>query len=285
MRWLRGVKAHYSNDRATIYHGDCIEVMRSLPDNSVHSVVTSPPYAMQRASTYGGIDEKEYPEWTVGVFAEIERILKPEGSIMWNISPNVRDGQLVDYVLKMRLALRANGWFEHDELVWVKPDKMPTGQRTWPKRSWESIFWYSRTKSPFANATANGNLISEKSKAAASLGVNEFRGRSARLGWDHLPKGSGKMGEYSRGKNWISIAVASVDRELDHPAPYPIKLAKWMMRFNTPAQGVVLDPFAGSGTTVEAALMEGFNVIAIEMTDEYLPLIVERIERYGEMLF
>ncbi len=96
MRWLRGVKAHYSDDRATIYHGDCIEVMRSLPDNSVHSVVTSPPYAMQRASTYGGIDEKEYPEWTVGVFAEIERILKPEGSIMWNISPNVRDGQLVD---------------------------------------------------------------------------------------------------------------------------------------------------------------------------------------------
>jgi len=54
---------------------------------------------------------------------------------------------------------------------------------------------------------------------------------------------------------------------------------------NATAGGTILEPFAGSGTTVQAALMEGFNVIGIEMTDEYLPLIVERIERYGEMLF
>ncbi len=60
---------------------------------------------------------------------------------------------------------------------------------------------------------------------------------------------------------------------------------RYLCKLVTPPGGTILEPFAGSGTTVQAALMEGFNVIAIEMTDEYLPLIVERIERYGEMLF
>lgn len=278
------MNAYFENDRVTVYHGDCIEVMRQLPDASVDSVITSPPYAMQRSSTYGGVLETEYPEWTVKVFSEFERILKPQGSIMWNISPHVRNGQLADYVLKMRLALRANGWFEHDELIWVKPDKMPTGKANWPKRSWESIFWYSRTKNPYANAKANGNLISEKDRLRAANTKNAFQGRDVRMGWDHLGKGSGKMGEYSRGKNWISIAVSTMRNEPDHPAPFPLKLAQWMMKFNTPPNGTVLDPFAGSGTTIEAALDEGFNAIGIEMMDEYLPLIMSRIDRYGDKL-
>jgi len=60
---------------------------------------------------------------------------------------------------------------------------------------------------------------------------------------------------------------------------------RYLCKLVTPPGGVILDPFAGSGTTIEAALMEGFHVIAIEMTDEYLPLIMQRIERYDEGMF
>jgi len=73
--------------------------------------------------------------------------------------------------------------------------------------------------------------------------------------------------------------------ETAHPTVKPLTLMRYLCKLVTPPGGTILEPFAGSGTTVQAALMEGFNVIAIEMTDEYLPLIVERIERYGEMLF
>jgi len=75
------------------------------------------------------------------------------------------------------------------------------------------------------------------------------------------------------------------DGDTAHPTVKPLTLMRYLCKLVTPPGGTILEPFAGSGTTVEAALMEGFNVIAIEMTDEYLPLIVERIERYGEMLF
>jgi len=75
------------------------------------------------------------------------------------------------------------------------------------------------------------------------------------------------------------------DGDTAHPTVKPLTLMRYLCKLVTPPGGTILEPFAGSGTTVQAALMEGFNVIGIEMTDEYLPLIVERIERYGEMLF
>ena len=95
-----------------IRHGDCLEVLRDLPDNSVNSVVTSPPYAMQRKSTYGGIQEKDYPEWTVAWMREVWRVLKDDGSVIINISSHVKNGELSDYVLRTRLALREDGWAE-----------------------------------------------------------------------------------------------------------------------------------------------------------------------------
>ena len=270
---------YYSDDAVTLYHGDCLDVMRKLPAQSIDAIVTSPPYGMQRASTYGGIEQDEYPAWAVSVFEEFKRVLKPSGSVLWNISPNVKDGVIADYVLKMRLAIRNAGWFEHDELIWVKPDKMPTGKPKWPVRAWESIFWYSLTKDPYVDATKCGNRITENRRASAAADPHAFRGRDARLGWDHLGKGYGKMGEFSRAKNHISLAVRSIGNDVDHPAPFPTELAKWLTRMFTPLGGTVLEPFAGSGTTAEACVIEGFKCIAIEREAEYMPLIVQRLTK------
>ena len=64
-----------------------------------------------------------------------------------------------------------------------------------------------------------------------------------------------------------------------HPTVKPLDLMRWLVRLVTPPGGIILEPFAGSGTTVEACLIEGFNCIAIEKTDEYLPLVMARIHR------
>lgn len=64
-----------------------------------------------------------------------------------------------------------------------------------------------------------------------------------------------------------------------HPTVKPLTLIRWLVRLVTPPGGVILDPFAGSGTTVEAALAEGFRVIAIEREPDYLPMITQRIDR------
>jgi DNA modification methylase len=99
--------------------------------------------------------------------------------------------------------------------------------------------------------------------------------------------GHGDSGGASR---FFYIAKASsserpVEDGIAHPTVKPLRLMEYLCRLVTPPGGTILEPFAGSGTTIEAALNEGFNVIGIEMTDEYLPLIMERIERYGEKLW
>ena len=66
---------------------------------------------------------------------------------------------------------------------------------------------------------------------------------------------------------------------VQHPTVKPLAIMRWLIRLVTPPGGTVLDPFAGSGTTIEAALIEGFEPIGIEMEPDYLPLIQHRIDR------
>jgi site-specific DNA-methyltransferase (adenine-specific) len=266
----------FTDDQVTLWLGDCLEIMRQMPQGSVDCIVTSPPYAMQRASTYGGVTESDYPQWTVDWMSAAMPLLKPEGSIAVNISPHVKNGQLADYVMQMRMSVREAGWLEHDELIWVKPDKMPTGKPNWPVRSWESIYWYSRTKNPYCNATANGNDISDAlRRRVAKAGSDAFRGRDRRMGWDHLGTGASLGADRSRGKNWTSIAVRSIGNEVDHPAPYPTQLPQWLIGFFCPPGGTVLDPFSGSGTTGLAAQRLGRKYIGIDLNPDYLKLSLD----------
>ena len=261
-----------------IMTGDCIELMRTLPDNSVDSIVTSPPYAEQRKATYGGIPEADYPEWTVTWMRQAKRVLKTDGSVLINISPHVRRGQLSDYVLRTRLALREDGWNEVDELIWHKTNAMPVGHKDRPRRSWESILWFSKHGGAYSNAKANG-IKSRYPTKVTQTGQHTYQD-----GWGHLAGGSGQSGgsgktpETTRCSNLVSLS--KVVERTGHPAPFPLELARWMARIVTPPGGVVLDPFAGSGTTVEAALMDGFSAVAMEREETYLPLIQARIDRY-----
>src|SRR5699024_8580481 len=71
---------------------------------------------------------------------------------------------------------------------------------------------------------------------------------------------------------------------VQHPTVKPLAIMRWLIRLVTPPGGVVLDPFAGSGTTIAAALIEGFDPVGIEMETDYLPLIQHRIDRQAAKL-
>src|SRR5579859_1056858 len=117
--------------------GDCIEQMTSLPPKSVDLLITSPPYAEQRKKHYPSITEKEYPEWTAKWMDKASVLLKETGSAVIIIRTNLRKGVISDYVLRTRLLLHNRGWFEPEELIWIKPDAPPLGSIYRPRRSWE----------------------------------------------------------------------------------------------------------------------------------------------------
>ena len=255
-----------------IRHGDCLEVLRDLPDNSVDSVVTSPPYAMQRKSTYGGIPEKDYPEWTVAWMREVWRVLKDDGSVIINIRPHIKNGQISDYVLRTRLALREAGWCEMEELIWNKKGGAPLGSTRRPRRSWESLLWFGKHCSAYSAPKAAGEYREN---------VKGGRGRQGPHIRRSLAEGSG--GSWSGVARVSDVVEMSTrlnanDSDLNrHPAPFPWQLAEWCGKLITPPGGTILDPFTGSSSTGVAAIRNGWNFIGIDQSAEYVEMSNRRL--------
>lgn len=262
---------HYESDKYALHLGDCVSVIAKMPDESVDSVITSPPYAEQRKTTYGGIPEKDYPDFTVSWMRELKRVLKPNGSIIINISPHIKNGELSDYVLRTRLAVRDDGWKEVGEMIWYKPNAMPTGSRFKPRRSWESLLWYGKHGQPYSNAKANGRPNTYRTNVRTSS--------AAREGWSHAPVGSQSTPAVSRCPDVVSIPTSEHVDGMRHPAKYPVALAEWCAKLITPQGGTVLDPFNGSGSTGVAALRNGWYYVGIDMVPEYVEGTQERLER------
>ena len=133
-----------------VLHGDCLDLIPTLEDGSVSLVVTSPPYADQRAGHYQGVSEEDYPDFTVQWMTASCAQDEAGGSVFMVIRPHLRDGVLSDYVLRTRLALREAGWHECEELIWLKPDAPPLGSQMRPRRAWESVLWFSQSPQPYS---------------------------------------------------------------------------------------------------------------------------------------
>jgi site-specific DNA-methyltransferase (adenine-specific) len=274
------VEPYYADDRATIYHGDCAEVIASLPDASVDCVVTSPPYAEQRATTYGGIPESEYPQWTVRWMEPLKRVLKPRGSVIINIRPHVHKGVISDYTLHTRLLLRTCGWAEIEELIWFKPYSPPLGRVDRPRRSWEALHWFGLSGDVWCDPQANGH-------PSRYLGINP--GRAHKNGWTHVGKPSEEMKEgVARSMDVCLTTDTRPTKEnvdvWDHPAPFPASLPAWCIRLVCPPGGTVLDPFSGSGTTGVAAVKEGRRYVGIDMAEEYAAMSARRVAKEPPVL-
>lgn len=254
-----------------ILHGDCIEVMRSLPAESVDALITSPPYAMQRKDTYGGVPEADYPAWTVAWMAEARRLLKPDGSAVINIRPHVRNGQISDYVLRTRLALREDGWAEVEELIWHKGGA-PMGAVKRPRRSYESLLWYATHGRPYADPKAAGKPHVRR----RGVTTGGRRGPHVRS----LPKGGIQPEGIARVPDVVNVNVRANEHDSglnSHPAPYPWQLAEWVAHLVCPPGGTILDPFSGSASTGVAALRNGWDYIGIDIREEYVEMSRQRL--------
>jgi len=274
------VTLYYQDDHVTLYHGDCTDVMASLPAESVDAVVTSPPYAMQRRNTYGGIPEKDYPAWTVAWMDEARRVLKPDGSVIINIRPHIKNGQISDYTLRTRLALRESGWVELEELIWFKRSSPPAGRVDRPRRSWESLHWFGRQGKVYATPKAAGDPLhtqfrSDPAKQASTLHI--------RNGWGSGVKGSNEWrmnGGTARVRDVAEVNLGrktELERANPHPATYPWQLAEWCGKLICPPGGTILDPFSGSASTGVAALRNGWNYIGIDSVEEYVEMSARRL--------
>ncbi len=127
--------------------GDSRETLKGYKINSINLIVTSPPYADSRTSTYGGIKPDRYVEWFMPIADEMHRVLKPSGTFILNIKERVVGGERHTYVLELIQELRRHGWLWTEEFIWHKRNSYPG---KWPNRfrdSWERLLQFNKSRS------------------------------------------------------------------------------------------------------------------------------------------
>lgn len=253
--------------------GDCRELAKQLDDKSVHLVPCSPPYAMQRKNLYGGIPEDEYPAWTVSWMNALKPKLADGASVFIVIRPNIREGQISDYVLKTRLAVREAGWVECEELIWYKPDAPPLGSIKRPRRNWESILWFSQTSSPYVDLKTCGNA--ESTRTGGFAGSDRFgEGGTSPIAANQcrtLVEGT------SRCSDVIRVAIGTMDKGVQHPAMYPQGVPEFLVQTFSRPGDLILDPFCGSGQTCLTSRRLGRRYLGFDISEDYVFLTTKRL--------
>ena len=256
----------------TVYNMDCLAFMRTLPDNCIDSIITSPPYAEQRKTTYGGISEEEFPDWMAEIGKEIYRILKPSGSFVLNIKEHVNSGARSTYVLKTVLKL-SEILIWNDTFIWNKLNPFPTGSQRRLKDGFE--YCYLFTKSKDYKFFPNSVLVKSTSKWLESEKRRKNKGEHNVTNGSGMSMKSRCSPELVRPSNVLSLSIDSTNHK--HPATFPIGLPEFFIKLLTNEGDLVYDPFAGSGTTLLASKNLNRHYIGSELKTEYVDIINQRL--------
>ena len=259
--------------KTDIYLGDCKEQLKLLPKNSVDLIVTSPPYADQRKSTYGGIHPDKYVEWILPITEQLLRVLKPTGTFILNIKEKVVDGERSTYVLELILEMRKQGWLWTEEFIWHKKNCYPG---KWPNRfrdSWERLLQF--------NKNHTFNMYQEE--VMVPMG-DWAKTRLKNLSETDKIRDNSKVGS-GFGKNisnWLErdkayptnvLHLATECNNKNHSAAFPEELPEWFIKLFTKKNDTVLDPFMGSGTTLNVANRMKRSSIGIDIVPEYYEMV------------
>jgi DNA modification methylase len=281
----------------SILHGCCIEILKTLEEKSIHSCVTSPPYFGLRDYGVKGqigleITPEEYVSKILEVFSEVKRVLRDDGTLWLNLGDSYAQNQSagdrvtkyspkqktskgtyssevkcpVGYKVKdligipwmVAFALRSDGWYLRQDIIWHKPNPMPESVTDRCTKSHEYIFLLSKSPKYHFDHEA----IKEK-------GVMS-KGDSAELE---------EKGYNTRNKRSVWIVNTKPFKEA-HFATFPIDLIEPCILAGCPENGTVLDPFFGAGTTGIVCIKNKRNYIGIELNQDYIDIAKKRISDF-----
>jgi site-specific DNA-methyltransferase (adenine-specific)/site-specific DNA-methyltransferase (cytosine-N4-specific) len=262
-----------------IYNEDCLVTLSKMENNSVDLIVTSPPYADRRKSTYGGIHPDNYVKWFLTISNEIKRVLKPSGSFILNIKENVVDGERHTYVLELIIEMRKQGWLWTEEYMWHKKNSFPG---FWPNRlrdGWERLLHFTKEK--------KFNMYQDQVKVPIG---DWSKTRLKNLSDTDKTRDESKVGSGFGKKiqNWVDkdlvlpnnvLHLAAETSNKSHSAAYPEKLPEFFIKLFTQTNDVVYDPFTGSGTTAKVALDLNRNFIGSEISEDYYGVAKKRLDQ------
>lgn len=275
----------------SIVCGDAGEVLSTWPKEQVDCVITSPPYYRQR--DYHGRAEQvgqesspqEYVARLVAIFGECRRVMKSTGTLWLVIGDKFDNGRLLGLPWRVALALADDGWTLRADCIWHKPNAMPSSVKNRPTVDHEYIFFFTRSPDYYYNADAIREphvTFSEGSRMRG--GRNHFgkRGGTPEAGKNggsnNLHDGRWDQAFHPLGRNKRTVWSIPLSKYRDaHFAVFPESLVETCIQAGCPSDGVVLDPFSGSGTTAVVARRLGRKFVGIDCSPDYCEMARNRL--------
>lgn len=273
-----------------IINCDARTALSKIVPNSVDTIVTSPPYYSQRdylTKNQIGLEQSpdEYINNLVEVFECARVALKDDGTLWLNLGDKFIDGKLLGMPWRVALAMAESGWILRSDIIWHKPNAMPTSIKNRPTPDHEYIFMFSKQKNYYYDADAIREehvTFTEKSKMKG--GRNHFgkAGGTPELGKNsgnsNLHDGRWDQAFHPLGRNKRTVWSVALGKFRDaHFAVFPEKLIEPCILAGSPVGGIVLDPFFGSGTTGVVAKRLGRHFVGVDINLEYCKMAQSRI--------
>ena len=253
-------------------------------------IVTSPPYYRQRH--YSAKDEvgqeatpQQYVERLVAIFREARRVLREDGTLWLVLGDKYVNGAQLGMPWRVALALQDDGWILRSDIIWHKPNAMPSSVKTRPTTDHEYVFLFSRSKKYFYDADAIREphvTFSENSRMKG--GRNHFfkKGSTPEKGKNggdtNLHDARWDQAFHPKGRNKRTVWSISLSKFRDaHFAVFPEQLVENCIKAGSAEGGIVLDPFFGSGTSGVVAKRLGRHYVGIERSAEYCQMATDRL--------
>ena len=316
---------HFEDAQLTVHVGDVRECLRELPAESIHTVVTSPPYwGLRDYGTPGQIGleptPEEYVAALVDVFREVRRVLRDDGTVWLNLGDSyaspiggnnvglrtaqfgegnemgkkvdgldatrkassvrkkivgLKPKDLVGIPWRVAFALQADGWYLRSDIIWAKPNPMPESVTDRPTKAHEYVFLLSKSARYYYDADAVRESDAGTDHARRVLTGPSLEPSGGLAGPHTGIRTIG--GRNGSGRNLRSVwTIATQPYPGAHFATFPRKLVEPCVKAGCPADGTVLDPFAGTGTTGFVANALGRRAVLIDLNPDYIDQAMKR---------
>jgi len=302
------------NKKIKILQGNCIDKIKELEDNSIDCVVSSPPYFGLRDY---GVDEqfgleKTYQDYlanTVKVFETFKPKLKDTATIWWNVGDSYSSGSRTsttnqslrgnkDYGVtrtpvqkgikekdllmipnRVAIALQDEGWYIRSEIIWHKPNPMPESVRDRPTSCHEKIWLITKSKKYYYDSDAIREPLAASSLNRLNQDIKNQKG-STRGNGEMKSNGNMKAVGNKETRNKSNVWTITTKPFKDaHFATFPKDLIEPCIKAGCPENGIVFDPFGGSGTTGIVAKSLNRKAILSELNPEYIEIAKVRINK------
>lgn len=284
-------------ERNRVYCGDAEATLQTFQDESIDLVVSSPPYFQQRNYQADGQIGQEptihaYVTRLVNVLRQARRTLRRTGSLWLVLGDKYQDKQLLGIPWRVALALQDDGWYLRSDIIWHKPNAMPSAVKDRPTTDHEYVFFLTKSESYYYNADAiREPHVTFSDKSRMKGGRRHFFQRDGtpeagkNQGNPNLHNGRWDQAFHPAGRNKRTVWSIPLSKFRGaHFAVFPEPLVETCVLAASPPDGLVLDPFLGSGTTAAVARKLGRSYVGIDCNPEYCEMARQRLSTLGGYL-